>query len=424
MNPPVPSADIVIRPLANLDEFHAFVDAEREIWGMADPVEAVPVHLLITAQKNGGLVLGAFDDHGQMVGLLFGFLGMAPDGRIKHCSHMMGVRPAYRGHDLGYALKRAQRGFVLRQGLDLITWTFDPLEAVNAYLNIARLGAICHTYLRNIYGDMRDALNLGLPSDRFEVAWWIASERVYRGLAMGGSRLSSAAVLAEGGALANRTQPGVDGQPTPAGWTPGLEAGRVLVEIPSSFQRVKAANPQVAHAWRMETRAIFEHYFAAGYTVVDFIREGDGDARRTFYVLQRAPVDLTPRGAIRPVERSTEEALEEAMALFNAGRYWETHEVLEESWHKAEGDTRLFLQGLIQAAAAFHKWRVQHNHRGLVRHLRQSLEKLAPFEPIFLGLNVAEFGAGLRAVLAAAERTGPDRLSDLDPALIPALRWM
>lgn len=415
------SPAIDIRRLATLEEFQVFVEIEQEIWGMTDPVEAVPIHVLITAQKNGGLVLGAFDAQNQMAGLLFGFLGMTADGHVKHCSHMMGVRAAYRGRDIGYALKRAQRGFVLRQGLDLITWTFDPLEAVNAHLNIARLGAICRTYLRNIYGEMRDALNRGLPSDRLEVEWWIASERVYRWLAAGGSHLTYDQALAEEGEIVNRIQPGATGQPAPAGWTPGLEAKRLLVEIPSDFQSVKKTDWQIAHAWRTETRSIFEHYFAAGYTLTDFLRL-EGDKRRTFYVLQREQVDLTPRSAAQPAARTTEAALDEAVVLFNAGRYWESHEVLEAAWRSAEGDVRLFLQGLIQAAAAFHKWRVQNNQRGLVRHLRQSLEKLAPFESGFLGLDLAGFNTGLRAVLVAAESSGPDHLSELDPMLIPALR--
>ena len=96
---------------------------------------------------------------------------------------MAGVHPAYRNRGLGYSLKLAQREHVLAQGIDLITWTFDPLETRNATLNFHKLGAVCNTYLPNLYGDMRDGLNAGLPSDRFQVDWWIASERVAQRLA-------------------------------------------------------------------------------------------------------------------------------------------------------------------------------------------------------------------------------------------------
>ena len=64
------------------------------------------------------------------------------------------------------------------RGIDLITWTYDPLLARNVQLNIAKLGAVCNTYLANLYGEMRDGLNAGLPSDRFQLDWWIATRRV------------------------------------------------------------------------------------------------------------------------------------------------------------------------------------------------------------------------------------------------------
>ncbi len=117
----------------------------------------------------------------RLAGFVFGFLGFheaETARRLKHCSHMLGVHPDFRSAGVGYALKTYQREHVLRQGLDLITWTYDPLLARNAQLNIAKLGAVCTTYLPNLYGAMRDGLNAGLPSDRFQVDWWIATPRV------------------------------------------------------------------------------------------------------------------------------------------------------------------------------------------------------------------------------------------------------
>ena len=95
---------------------------------------------------------------------------------------MLGVHPAYRDHGIGFTLKRAQWQMVRHQGLDRITWTFDPLLSRNAYLNIARLGAVCNTYLRAVYGELRDGINAGLPSDRLQVDWWVNSQRVNRRL--------------------------------------------------------------------------------------------------------------------------------------------------------------------------------------------------------------------------------------------------
>ena len=170
-----------IRPLSTHGEIRAVEQLQREVWDLPD-VEVVPLHVLITAAKNGGLLLGAFDDE-RLVGFVFGFPGLTSDGKLKHCSHMAGVHPAYRDRGLGYSLKLAQRDHVLAQGIDLITWTFDPLETRNATLNFHKLGAVCNTYIPNLYGEMRDGLNAGLPSDRFQVDWWIASERVAQRLA-------------------------------------------------------------------------------------------------------------------------------------------------------------------------------------------------------------------------------------------------
>ncbi|MGD9316090.1 MAG: GNAT family N-acetyltransferase, partial [Anaerolineae bacterium] len=130
--------NVLIRPLESIAEFHACEALQRRVWVLPDDLEVVPLHLLLTAQRNGGLVLGAFDG-GELVGFLFGFPAYDQDGRPKHCSHMMGVDPDCQGAGIGYQLKLAQREFALAQGLDLVTWTYDPLESRNAYLNIHKL---------------------------------------------------------------------------------------------------------------------------------------------------------------------------------------------------------------------------------------------------------------------------------------------
>ena len=167
---------IEIRLVQGDAEYLAVEEVQRLAWGLAE-VEVVPTHLLITAQKNGGLVLGAFEpqaDGGQrMVGFVFGFAGLTGTGRLKHCSHMAGVVPERQGRNIGYRLKLAQREQVLALGIDLVTWTFDPLESRNARLNFHKLGVVCNTYLRHLYGAMRDELNAGLVSDRFQVDWHI-----------------------------------------------------------------------------------------------------------------------------------------------------------------------------------------------------------------------------------------------------------
>ncbi|HIP88250.1 MAG TPA: hypothetical protein EYH27_07465 [Anaerolineales bacterium] len=277
-------SEILIRPIQAHPEYRAVERLQREVWGLQE-VEIVPDHLLITVQKDGGLVLGAFETspkgEERLVGFVFGFLGRTPEGRLKHCSHMAGVIPGLRDRNIGYRLKCAQREHVLAQGIDLITWTFDPLESRNAHLNFHKLGVVCRTYLRDLYGPMRDALNVGLPSDRFHVEWPIDSPRVAERLRRGGSGLSLSGLLAQGAPILNPARPGDPVRP--AERTLPLEEDRVLVEIPAHFQAIRAADLSLARAWRLHTRSLFEAAFARGYTVVDHLFQGG----RSCYLLER-----------------------------------------------------------------------------------------------------------------------------------------
>ncbi len=274
------SAGFVVRPLQTIDEYHACESLQCRVWAMTDELEIVPLHLLVTVQKNGGLLLGAFDAD-QLVGFVFGFPGLDSEGRLKHCSHMMGVAPEVQNSGIGYRLKLAQREFVLAQGPDLVTWTYDPLESRNAYLNLHKLGAVSHKYVRDLYGTLRDGLNAGLPTDRFEVEWWIASERVQHGLA----GLAS-------GPDARSTLPAIETACSSGAWriprSVALSADEpvVRVEIPANYRLVKAADPGLASEWRQVTRQVFEFYFAAGYAAVDFVSYETDQGRRSFYVLQ------------------------------------------------------------------------------------------------------------------------------------------
>jgi predicted GNAT superfamily acetyltransferase len=247
---------------------------------MPDDLEVVPLHLLLTVQRNGGLLLGAFDA-GALVGFLFGFPAYDRDGKPKHYSHMMGVDPGYQGVGIGYQLKLAQREFALDRGLDLVTWTYDPLESRNAYLNIHKLGAVCRTYIRDYYGPLADGLSSGLPSDRFRVEWWIAGDRLGKHLAgRVGEQVSSSVFQA------NATGHTPGGLLTPGLLTLDADVPTVQVEVPADYQVIKAADPGLAMEWRLTMRQVFETYFAAGYTVVDFLSRQTKGGRRSSYILR------------------------------------------------------------------------------------------------------------------------------------------
>jgi len=279
---------IRIRDLATTAEFHACEAVQRAVWRTGE-AEVVPLHVLITIQRNGGLVLGAFDEADRMLGFLVGFLG-GRDGDVshpKHCSHMMGVLEEARGRGVGYRLKCAQRDRVLRQGLDLVTWTYDPLESLNAALNIGKLGAICSTYIRDLYGSMDDELNAGLATDRFEVDWWIGSKRVAERVGGQRSRRRLSELTDGKRSVLNPAIWRSDGLLEPTNETGPLGDERVAVEIPAWIQAIKTGDPALALRWRAQTGELFEECFAAGYTVTEFASEPGEDDRRSYYVLER-----------------------------------------------------------------------------------------------------------------------------------------
>jgi predicted GNAT superfamily acetyltransferase len=201
---------------------------------------------------------------------------------------MLGIHPQYRNLGMGFALKRAQWQMVRRQGIDLISWTYDPLLSANAHLNIARLGAVCNTYLPNFYGAMRDELNIGLPSDRFQVDWWVNSRRVYRRLSKRARRpLHLDQLLSAQVAIVNPAI--IDGQDLPCPATvitiPDDQTHPLLlVEIPADFNHLNQTNLELALDWRKQSRKVFETLFERGYLVTDFVHE-QGEPERSFYVL-------------------------------------------------------------------------------------------------------------------------------------------
>lgn len=274
----------VLRVCKTWDECVQCEEVQKQVWDMPDFRDVVPASFLITAAKNGGILIGAFHDE-QMIGFAFGFLGSEGAGatrRLKHTSHMLGVLPGVRVQGLGAQMKFLQREAALAQGLDLMTWTYDPLQAVNAQLNLHRLGALARRYIRNAYGDMTDALNAGLASDRFEIEWLLTQPRVSARAAgelptetyENANDLYEIEWTAAGLARVRREAP--------------LHADTLRVEIPAELYRVKTLDLTLANEWRARTRATFERAFAAGYAAIDFVRTTDAVGRaRAYYILRR-----------------------------------------------------------------------------------------------------------------------------------------
>lgn len=266
---------ITIRSLHSIEEMDEVRLLESKIWGMED---SIPTHQTITAAKNGGLVLGAYFE-GKMIGFQYSFPGF--DGQsIYLCSHMLGIDQEYRNKGVGKLLKIAQQEEALKLGYDLITWTYDPLETANGYLNIAKLGGVCSTYIENCYGEMEDLLNSGIPSDRFLVEWHIAKEKEHNPFEE--IELNEAINRSLIGWEENN-----EGLPIPIIKNSILKNEFTYVAVPKDFRTIREVNIDVAREWRMATREIFKKLFQSGWHVNGFLKNTQSDLPVHFYVLKK-----------------------------------------------------------------------------------------------------------------------------------------
>lgn len=249
---PVP---VRIRPLERERDREQCLALQRRTWG-SDFRELVPPAILAIAERMGGVAAGAFDARGRLAGFVFGVTGVF-EGRLAHWSHMMAVAPAFRDQGIGRRLKRYQRERLRRLGVEVVLWTFDPLIARNAHLNINRLGVRVREYRRSVYGrTAHSTTDTVIGSDRFVVEWPIRPGRGARRPPLGASDRTAPLVD-----LATRRFP---------------DAPTVRIAIPRDVQRLKLHAPREAKAWRRITRRAFEYYFARGYTVERFLPPAKG----------------------------------------------------------------------------------------------------------------------------------------------------
>lgn len=274
------SPAVEIRHLRTHREFAECVELQRATWG-ADFSECVPVAILKVSQRIGGITAGAFDAEGRLAGFVFGLTGIE-NGALVHWSDMLAVRADLRNHGIGQLLKTFQYEELRRRGVTRMYWTFDPLVARNAHLNINRLGASVVEYVRDMYGsDTSSVLHRGIGSDRLVVAWAIAAA-------------GPAAGAREPALDAQRAAPilnAVDSRGLPT--KPDAAAPRsaaVRIAIPADLDRVQAQSLADAAQWRSTTRAAFEWALAHGYRVHSLQR--DERSGRAYYVLA-ATADFT-----------------------------------------------------------------------------------------------------------------------------------
>jgi len=271
---------IIYRDLTTLDEFAQVVELERVIWGPGYE-EVVPVPILTVTAMRGAVLIGAFDGD-RMIGFVYSMAGIK-NGRAMQWSHMLGVLDEFRSGGVGRELKLLQRERTLAMGLDLIEWTYDPMQAMNAHLNFAKLGVVVEEYEENVYGESSSPLHRGNPTDRFVAEWWVREPHVIRRIGAAGPFTIRTSEVSDA-VPANRIAPNGDWYES-VDVDLSLDARRLLVHIPMGFTDMLAKNPELALAWRICTRAIFTTYFDRGYKAVDFML--DRPARTGTYLLAR-----------------------------------------------------------------------------------------------------------------------------------------
>lgn len=278
----------LIRDVAGEAEHHAVEEIQREAWGFND-LDIVPAATLIATQHAGGIVLGAFEGD-CMIGFAYAFPAFE-EGRTSMHSHMLAVRSEYRNAHAGFYLKLAQRERTLEKGLDEITWTFDPLQSLNAHLNFSKLGVVSRRYLVNFYGEASSSpLHQGFGTDRLWVSWLLNSDRVKQCISRTPSHRAAKAVAASndaGSFIQSALIYSEGARPLLGDFSSGLGANRCTIEIPHDINSLKERDPKLGTEWRAATRAAFLAAIEAGFLVEDFVRIESDRGPRWFYSLSK-----------------------------------------------------------------------------------------------------------------------------------------
>jgi predicted GNAT superfamily acetyltransferase len=250
------AAGVLIRHLRPPSDFADAADLLGRIW-LSPSAPAVSADLMRALDYAGGSVIGAFDGS-ELVGVAVAFLAGPHEPHLH--SHVVGVAAGMQGRSVGLALKLRQRAWCLENGLDRMTWTFDPLIVRNAYFNIAKLGALVSTYLPDFYGEMRDGINAGYGSDRLLADWRLTSGRV--NAIAGGARAKFGPAV-----QADRVALGVGRNGYPQLAAPPAGDGPVWCALPSDIAAIRQRDPDCAHAWRTEVRRCLTGLFASGFRI-------------------------------------------------------------------------------------------------------------------------------------------------------------
>ena len=270
-------SSIVIRDIRAAEEMREVEQIQKIVWGV-DDLDVVPAAQLIASKTAGGVLLGAFHES-QMAGFVFGFVGWE-NGTAIHHSHMLAIRPEFRHFNFGIKLKLAQRECVIKQGIAEMTWTFDPLQSQNAYINFNKLGVVSKRYLVNFYGEDATSFLHRNDTDRLWVSWLLKSRRVRDRLADG---ISESAI--EGAVPLIEVESG--DTPRSYDFESCAKNEKLSIEIPGDINYLQERDTDLAFDWRLATRSAFTRAIEADFLVEEFFRRKAGGKPTGVYILSR-----------------------------------------------------------------------------------------------------------------------------------------
>lgn len=240
----------MIRQCTTLDDYAACLELQRIVWQF-DELDITPLRSFVITRRSGGFTLGAFDGENRLLGFAHALAAFNRELKPYYYSHMLAVLPEYQNAGIGVRLKLAQRDFAFTTGIPLITWTFDPLQSRNAYLNLVKLGGVVRTYYVNYYGNLStSALHKGLDTDRLFVEWWVKSDHV-------------------AAALAGRRR---------------TDVPEAVVEVPREIEDLKKLDLEAARQWQEKVRGEFLKYLSEGLYCAGFEADpAGGSSKYLFY---------------------------------------------------------------------------------------------------------------------------------------------
>jgi len=236
--------EFTIRESTTVKELTACVALQREIFALPE-IEISPVRHFIVTKNAGGFTLGAFTPENELAGFVLSVPAFLGNNKFFY-SHMTAVKEKFQSFGIGARLKWAQREMALSKSVNFIKWTFQPVQARNAFFNLEKLGAIVREYHPNFYGtDYSTAHetngNLGIDSDRLFAEWHLESEKVKQ--------------IAAGGAFVEKAEPAAQ------------------IAIPADWTALVRSDPNEALAVQLRVRTEFQNAFASGLVGRGFVRD-------------------------------------------------------------------------------------------------------------------------------------------------------